>query len=505
MNQYAASNYGRGLQEQLDPYLNQHLQQYHPQKEIPRGYMISSPVTAGPYFAQAPQLSYYAHQYPGMMPHMAAASGESSTIARVSGGPAEAAPPPLRSSQTTPQQQQPLQQPKESILSSLLAARSERLAAGVDDGESTHGADKAAEAVVASLASSSSSSAPATNETATGGPVVKQHLHSSGALGRLADAAMDASSNRTEPTKSAVSNPSASPISSAVNHLHRPPIMASPPHPGAENSGNGGAGAGGMGAAAAALTAATAIHLTGMRGGFPAARMHHPIGGMSGMAPTMPTAVAMPAVQQVPQGPYGLPCSNQLPIHRHQPPDAAAMSAMQYVGQGPVSGTGPLARSAPAMGTGPPPQAMSFGSHDVFEEHMRQQEKKLQKRAANRKSAQLSRKRKKALIEELKYENEDLQRHEDILAVIPDPVFAFDALNGGVWFASNSASAQFGLTVEDLTSACFFDLMTKDCSKRLRVLIDTASKDLTATGSTLLYEVRFAMVFMFGLWCRFLC
>ncbi|CAN0513701.1 unnamed protein product, partial [Ectocarpus sp. 12 AP-2014] len=106
--------------------------------------------------------------------------------------------------------------------------------------------------------------------------------------------------------------------------------------------------------------------------------------------------------------------------------------------------------------------------------------------AANRKSAQLSRKRKKALIEELRYENQDLQRHEDILEVIPDPVFAFDTANGRVWFASTSASAQFGLSVEDLTSACFFDLMTEDCSKRLRVLIDTAAKDVSETNSSLL-------------------
>ncbi|CAM9378978.1 unnamed protein product, partial [Scytosiphon promiscuus] len=122
------------------------------------------------------------------------------------------------------------------------------------------------------------------------------------------------------------------------------------------------------------------------------------------------------------------------------------------------------------------------------------QEKKLQKRAANRKSAQLSRKRKKALIEELRYENQDLQRHEDILEVIPDPVFAFDTTNGRVWFASTSASAQFGLSVEDLTSACFFDLMTEDCSKRLKVLIDTAAKDVSETNSALLHErmtVRF--------------
>ena len=136
-------------------------------------------------------------------------------------------------------------------------------------------------------------------------------------------------------------------------------------------------------------------------------------------------------------------------------------------------------------------QSLGYAGHDAFDEQLRQQEKKLQKRAANRKSAQLSRKRKKALIEELRYENLDLQRHEDILEVIPDPVFAFDTSDGRVWFASTSASAQFGLPVQELTSACFFDLMTDDCSKRLRVLIETAAKDVSETNSALLHEVSF--------------
>lgn len=168
-------------------------------------------------------------------------------------------------------------------------------------------------------------------------------------------------------------------------------------------------------------------------------------------------------------------------------------------------------RYVKSMGGLPPPaspshavhqqqsQSMRYAGHDAFDEQVRQQEKKLQKRAANRKSAQLSRKRKKALIEELRYENQDLQRHEDILEVIPDPVFAFDTSDGRVWFASTSASAQFGLAVQELTSACFFDLMTEDCSKRLRVLIETALKDVSETNSALLHEVSRAMV---ASWCH---
>lgn len=203
--------------------------------------------------------------------------------------------------------------------------------------------------------------------------------------------------------------------------------------------------------------------------------------------PHMQVAVTMPG-GPAPPPPSSVRMAPQMAPHQAAAPDAtAAMNAMRYMG------AAAAAVAAAGAGVGAPsgvgPSTMGFASHDAFEEHMRQQEKKLQKRAANRRSAQLSRKRKKALIEELKYENLDLQRHEDILEVIPDPVFAFDTANGGVWFASNSASAQFGLSIEDLTSSNFFDLMTEDCAKRLRVLIETASKGMSESGSALLPEV----------------
>lgn len=54
-------------------------------------------------------------------------------------------------------------------------------------------------------------------------------------------------------------------------------------------------------------------------------------------------------------------------------------------------------------------------------------DKKLLKRAANRRSAQLSRKRKKQYIEELKDENADLRRMELILRSIPDMIVSFDS------------------------------------------------------------------------------
>lgn len=104
-------------------------------------------------------------------------------------------------------------------------------------------------------------------------------------------------------------------------------------------------------------------------------------------------------------------------------------------------------------------------------------DKKILKRAANRKSAQLSRQRKKAYIDELRTENEELKRQEEILQVVPDPVFAFNAADGKVWFASKSAAAQFGLDMDFLMQATFFDLVTTDCSNRLKNMI---SKGLAA-------------------------
>lgn len=483
MNPYSAAGYGRGLQQQLDPYHSQHLQQYRTQLELPRGYMLSASQASGPYLAAGPHLGYYGHQYPAMLQRVTSVGGESGAQVNASAAP-EPAPPPLHASPTPPQQhQQQHHLHQESILSSLLAARSERLAAGIEDAESSHVAEKAEAAAIESLPAASGSS----SEAGASGLMSEKRRQgrSNGLLGQLLDAA--GSTSRAEKGRSdsitlAAKDPTVSRTTEPSPHLQ--PSMTSSPHLGPEPAGVGGLGP----AAAAALTAATAMHFTGLRGQFTASsHMHHSMGAtMPGMTPPLQAGVTMPGGLGASAGPQASSVSSRLPVHVNQPlpPDAAAMSAVQYMGAAP--GTVPGTVTGPV---GPPMQSTAFSSHDAFEEHMRQQEKKLQKRAANRKSAQLSRKRKKALIEDLKYENQDLQRHEDILEVIPDPVFAFDALSGGVWFASNSASAQFGLSVEDLTSTCFFDLMTEDCSKRLRVLIENASKDISETGSSLLHEV----------------
>mmetsp|Transcript_32739 Transcript_32739/g.43095 ORF Transcript_32739/g.43095 Transcript_32739/m.43095 type:complete len:393 (-) Transcript_32739:183-1361(-) len=99
-------------------------------------------------------------------------------------------------------------------------------------------------------------------------------------------------------------------------------------------------------------------------------------------------------------------------------------------------------------------------------------DKKILKRAANRKSAQLSRKRKKAFVDDLKAENEMLKRNKDILDCIPDLVFAFDALTGKVVFASNSVYQCLQVPTARLLSLSIFNLVTESSAQKLKDMLD---------------------------------
>lgn len=89
--------------------------------------------------------------------------------------------------------------------------------------------------------------------------------------------------------------------------------------------------------------------------------------------------------------------------------------------------------------------------------------KKRLKREANRRSAQLSRARKKAFIEDLKAQNAEYQKCELILACHPDLIFAFDAL-GMIDYANPRACMGLG---RDLNGVSFFELLADE--SRLRV------------------------------------
>jgi PAS domain-containing protein len=93
--------------------------------------------------------------------------------------------------------------------------------------------------------------------------------------------------------------------------------------------------------------------------------------------------------------------------------------------------------------------------------------KKQMKRAANRRSAQLSRKRKKQFIEELKEENDELRRKEQILRAIPDLIVVFDS-SGKLGFVSESASRFFDMSQEDLEGTSFWDRLCDDSVRLLK-------------------------------------
>merc|ERR1712137_184044 len=109
----------------------------------------------------------------------------------------------------------------------------------------------------------------------------------------------------------------------------------------------------------------------------------------------------------------------------------------------------------------------SFEGSSRSNSRINAEEKKLQKRAANRRSAQLSRKRKKQFIEELKEENDDLRRKEQILRSIPDLIVVFDS-SGKLGFVSHSVSNFLEFTPEDLIGKSFWERLCEDSVRLLK-------------------------------------
>jgi PAS domain S-box-containing protein len=101
------------------------------------------------------------------------------------------------------------------------------------------------------------------------------------------------------------------------------------------------------------------------------------------------------------------------------------------------------------------------------------------KRAANRRSAQLSRKRKKQFIEELKEENDELRRKEQILKSIPDLIVVFDP-SGKLWFVSHSVSRFLDFSPRELEKSSFWDRL---CDESVR-LLKAAFMDALAARQT---------------------
>lgn len=122
------------------------------------------------------------------------------------------------------------------------------------------------------------------------------------------------------------------------------------------------------------------------------------------------------------------------------------------------------------------------------------EEKKLVKRAANRRSAQLSRKRKKQFIEELKEENDYLRHKEQILKCIPDLIIVFDS-GGRIVFVSQSVNRFLDFTSESLEGTSFWNRLCDVSCRLLKAAFMDAlaakqsSMDTTPLGDGL-WELR---------------
>ena len=88
------------------------------------------------------------------------------------------------------------------------------------------------------------------------------------------------------------------------------------------------------------------------------------------------------------------------------------------------------------------------------------------KRDANRRSAQLSRKRKKRFIQELREENDELRRKKAILMSIPDLIVVFDS-SGKLWFVSDSVSRFLDFSPKELEGTSFWERL---CDESVRLL-----------------------------------
>ena len=113
----------------------------------------------------------------------------------------------------------------------------------------------------------------------------------------------------------------------------------------------------------------------------------------------------------------------------------------------------------------------------------RSEDKKELKRAANRRSAQLSRKRKKHFIDELKEENDDLRRKEQILRSIPDLIVMFDSA-GRLGFVSHSVSNFLDFKPSDLEGTSFWHRLCDESVRLLKAAFMDALASRTSSMET---------------------
>ena len=166
--------------------------------------------------------------------------------------------------------------------------------------------------------------------------------------------------------------------------------------------------------------------------------------------------------------------------------DNNTMKPPQYVPSRSTSALQPTFSSQPTPASNHQPILMRGGDGDDdagsdadMDSSGPPENKKLIKRAANRRSAQLSRKRKKQFIEELKEENDELRRKEQILRSIPDLIVVFDS-SGKLGFVSHSVSNFLEFTPDELIGNSFWERL---CEESVR-LLKAAFMDALAARSS---------------------
>lgn len=123
-------------------------------------------------------------------------------------------------------------------------------------------------------------------------------------------------------------------------------------------------------------------------------------------------------------------------------------------------------------------QAIPQSLNLLLADARKKEERRINKRASNRRSASTSRARKKALVEEMTRLNAKLRRQALILSLLPDMVLAID-VDGVITFCSAQAERILQHNSEDLVGAKLSQLLVPPSRDALSRLVD----ELVATQS----------------------
>ena len=175
----------------------------------------------------------------------------------------------------------------------------------------------------------------------------------------------------------------------------------------------------------------------------------------------------------------GLPASSPIPAQAS--PSTLAMPPPPKVDVPSLPLGGPSKKAPEANGKGkqpkakkskaarkPPAAAAASATQPPIQDILSEwEDKKLAKRAANRLSAHLSRKRKKTFLADLKDENAALRRKETILRSIPDLVVVFDS-SGRLSFVSHSVTRFWDRAAEELEDTSFWDRISEESVRSIK-------------------------------------